>query len=73
MDDPLEVFIRHECLMPGNWCNGHMIPIQGRKHIHYKATREREPCRYYTGKSCTHPKHPKGGKYDRTKAQRIQK
>ena len=59
--DALEQFLRSDCLLPGNWCNGDMIPIQGRKHMHHKANREREPCQYYTDKGCAHPKHPRKG------------
>ena len=57
----LDNFLRRDCPLPGNWCNGDIIPRPGRKHLHHKANDEQEPCQYYTGKGCIHPKCPKKG------------
>lgn len=55
-------FVERRCPMPFHWCNGEVIPPDGRLEIdgHTKELRRRAPCEYYdVEKGCRYIKHPK--------------
>lgn len=55
-------FIERRCPSPYHWCNGDVIPIDGRLEMdgHMKELRNRSPCEYYQiDQGCTYVKHPK--------------
>ena len=55
-------FITKRCPSPYHWCNGEVIPPEGRLEMegHERDLRNRSPCEYYSiDRGCTYIKHPK--------------